>query len=1045
MMNPSLLFLLLVFALIFALSVAQKQDTEPIQVHFIIHSHQDPGWIVPFDDYTWKTRRTYDTFQEISHNFVYQEMSFLDDAVSKKPLKLETAERMEFVGGGWTLSDEACPTYQDYLRNMFTGHQYAQALMRHVGQPEPKIQALWNIDPFGHSRTISLDMALAMGIKYVVLNRIDQKLKNQLKDQKNLQFYWCKSEDQCILTHVLQDHYSAPKGFHFDGAGGGDYLSNVETKAISLIEQVKKQAQYFRTKQILIPYGDDFTHTSAMPVENLEKVLKEIRDNSADEKYAGVKFQFSTLSTYFSSLEKELQDKKIELQQYHTESRSDFFPYTHGVENDKYWTGYYTSHPMFKRQVRETSNLLRTAEIMSSFHMIQDSKKQNTTWHNEETELDDLSDTLLDSSRQLSLAQHHDAITGTSKSRTRRDFKERLVRSVQDTKLNVLQPSLSVLIRDTERQTIRVLTSEETLDVKKGQFIPLIVMNNLGYDRSDYCSIYISREHIRVYTLDGDVKRDIPFDILADADDHLELIFLAKNIPALGFRTVFVEYDAQTKSHVREYEAVAETTLSVKNTWTKLEFSEKALTSIAISEDAKSFGMSVTASHSLMVYNTSDSGDGAYVFIADHDANAVQFFPKMSIAEGEVMTEIRLHDGDAVIGENVRSPLTMTYRLYHSQDIRLGRFVEVTVTSDITSGTFTSNDLISRFQTDLSSGDVFFTDANGYQMQKRKREDEKGISGNYSPATQCMWIKDDTHQFSLLLHQAHGVSSQSDGSVEVMLARSTRSDDGWGANEPLRQDTRPSIAQFRFMLSPSSIDEHTVTSMAREFDHQFIAASHSESGEFYVTQLEYQSKHTTSFSPLNNTYPRLHILTLSPLVPLHLDEATEDTSTHQKEHSRFLLRLQNLDTSNLLKGVNLVDLFNLPNRRMQNITEWTVTLLSQKDQHFDPFKLSFAPNEIRTFIIQFEDTSPKDKDQATSGDTSIFAYLLGVVLALCFCIATVVLIVFFIVGSIRRRWVHVPSHNWMKLEPDTLDMDSSEEIERLQLEDSRDEFPEAAV
>jgi len=30
--------------------------------------------------------------------------------------------RLEFLNAGWSMSDEACPHYEDFINNMFIGH-----------------------------------------------------------------------------------------------------------------------------------------------------------------------------------------------------------------------------------------------------------------------------------------------------------------------------------------------------------------------------------------------------------------------------------------------------------------------------------------------------------------------------------------------------------------------------------------------------------------------------------------------------------------------------------------------------------------------------------------------------------------------------------------------------------------------------------------------------------------------------------------------------------------------------------------------------------
>jgi alpha-mannosidase len=59
--------------------------------------------------------------------------------------KLITQHRFEFVNGGWTASDEACLTYEDFIDNIVEGHNF---LKREFGVI-PKIA--WHADAFGHS------------------------------------------------------------------------------------------------------------------------------------------------------------------------------------------------------------------------------------------------------------------------------------------------------------------------------------------------------------------------------------------------------------------------------------------------------------------------------------------------------------------------------------------------------------------------------------------------------------------------------------------------------------------------------------------------------------------------------------------------------------------------------------------------------------------------------------------------------------------------------------------------------------------------------
>lgn len=55
--------------------------------------------------------------------------------------------RFEFISGGMSSSDEACPVFEDILNNIQTGHDF---LKREFGVV-PKVA--WHADAFGHSST----------------------------------------------------------------------------------------------------------------------------------------------------------------------------------------------------------------------------------------------------------------------------------------------------------------------------------------------------------------------------------------------------------------------------------------------------------------------------------------------------------------------------------------------------------------------------------------------------------------------------------------------------------------------------------------------------------------------------------------------------------------------------------------------------------------------------------------------------------------------------------------------------------------------------
>lgn len=91
-------------------------------------------------------------------------------------------------------------------------------------------------------------------------------------------------------------------------------------------------------------------------------------------------------------------------------------------------------------------------------------------------------------------------------------------------------------------------------------------------------------------------------------------------------------------------------------------------------------------------------------------------------------------------------------------------------------------EIVTRFDTDIESKGLFYTDSNGREMIKRQRDFretwkldlEEDISGNYYPVNAKIAIEDaiedaTQRRFAILTDRSHGGSSLRDGSIELMV------------------------------------------------------------------------------------------------------------------------------------------------------------------------------------------------------------------------------------------------------------------------------------
>ena len=270
-----------------------------------------------------------------------------------------------------------------------------------------------------------------------------------------------------------------------------------------------------------------------------------------------------------------------------------------------------------------------------------------------------------------------------------------------------------------------------------------------------------------------------------------EIAFLAK-VPALGFSTYFINKSSYWKklfyygskradSHTNE--------VSIENDFMKLRFSLDSgrLTSIT------DFTSDLTIALNQAFYwyeasignSVSSQASGAYIFRPNSSrpfnvstGNKAQ----IHIFRGPVVQEVR----------QVFSPfVSQVVRLYTGQ--RHAEFEYTVGPIPIDDGL--GKEVIARFDTNIESDGLYYTDANGREMQKRKRNyrqtwtlnNTEPVAGNYYPVNSRIYVKDAKKQLTVLTDRSLGGASLKSGSMELMVHRRLLVDDHRGVGEPLNE------------------------------------------------------------------------------------------------------------------------------------------------------------------------------------------------------------------------------------------------------------------
>lgn len=404
-----------------------------IEVFLVPHTHIDEGWLKTVTGYESEVHHILDSVvsslrKDADRRFTWGEVYYfktwyegLERANKKKEISyihhLIKSKRFFFVCYGIVQNDEALPSYYSIIEQITFGLNW----LKEKFDIEPKIA--WQIDPFGHDlRMVSL--LSQMGFDAYFINRVHFNIKAGMKKNKALEFIW-NIGDKNIFTHTLWKHYSSPEGLDFE-KNAPVTESNKEYKTNQFIRHVDTLVNDHRTNHLFIPVGDDFKFkNSERQYTSWERIIGQIKSNPSLAKKYDVKF--GSIGEYVDSIFKYSKENNIE----YPVVKHDFFPYQDGQE--AWWTGFYSTWPRLKRDTRRAEeSYFAASQLLSVAGNIHQTRQDNK--ENEEDNVSNLFhesfEKLQDSLIQISVGQHHDAITGTSRRATINDYFKRLASSI---------------------------------------------------------------------------------------------------------------------------------------------------------------------------------------------------------------------------------------------------------------------------------------------------------------------------------------------------------------------------------------------------------------------------------------------------------------------------------------------------------------------------------------------------------------------------------------------------------------------------------------
>nr|XP_054488743.1 epididymis-specific alpha-mannosidase [Agelaius phoeniceus] len=990
-----------------------------LRAFVVAHSHMDVGWVYTVQEsmHAYAANVYTTVIEELmkgkQRKFIAVEQEFFrlwwdmvaTDTQKQQVHQLLQEGRLEFVIGGQVMHDEAVTLIDDQILQLTEGHGF---LYETFGF---RPQFSWHVDPFGASATTPTLFALA-GFNAHLISRIDYDLKADMQKNKKLQFVWQGSPSlsarQEIFTHVMDQYsYCTPSHLPFSNRSGffwnglatfpdppkdGVYPNmslpvtdaNLHLYAQTMVANIKERAAWFRTGDVLWPWGCDKQFFNAsVQYSNMDLLVDYINKHSAE---FGVSVQYATVSDYFQAV----YSRNLT---WETRDSQDFLPYS--TEPFQAWTGFYTSRSTLKGIARRASSLLYAGESFFT---------QYVQKHPEGSVCKCKALKQLQSLRwAVSEVQHHDGITGTESPKVKDMYMNNLMYGM----LNVKKLMASIIFDiNNAKKDGEVYSSVYTKDSGEPGAadvdLYVVVYNPLAWNITTFVTVSVSSEAMSVY---DELGRSVPAQVQSSMESQSTYdLYILVAISGLSYRKYSIKpLEGQQPAFVGSSVKYKRRDLAragqqrqqlfpVVNSCYQIVFDQN--TNLMHSITDRETNQTVQFTQEFLEYHVNgDTKKGPisdnYLFAPNTSAVPVSKAVGLEVMSGSLMTEIRQYFYSNVTSQDyIYAVYTRLYSVPEGYD---GKLLCHRIEQEYSVGPLEFNrEAILRTSTSLNTRQLLYTDNNGYQMQKRpfKAYVNNTVARNYYPMVQTAYIEDDTTRLMLLAERAHGVSSQGNGQVEVMLHRRLWNNLEWDLSNNLTLNDSSVVRPVIWLILGSKAVTNTLyRTSGLALEHRPVVMFGALSGgdkPKLPRQLQQNSVHDLPVT----LPPNLHLQTLSiPGWRYSSNHVEQVHSIHMGEQqqgdpdfSRVLLRIRHLyevgedpvlsqpvivDLKSLLQGVGSVvaveersltgtwDVNTLerwkwktaqyPGKRFFNSTETS-----------EDFTVTVHPKEIRTFFVYFQ-------------------------------------------------------------------------------------------
>ena len=725
------------------------------------------------------------------------------------------SSQLDFVNGGWCMHDEAATHYMGMIDQTTLGHAFLKENLGVI----PKVG--WQLDPFGHSSTQSSFMSSLMGFDSLFFGRIDYQDLQLRHETRECEGLWDSSPNVGNpifwgLTGSYGGNYGDPGGFCFDVLCEDDPIVGDEEpmllqRVTDYVRLLGVQAQRTKGNHMMVTMGSDFQYQEAkLNFANLDLLIHSIlryQESKAIDIPGLLGEPYERIAVFYSNPDFYTKMK-------HTQSAvsggpvswstktDDFFPYADFPH--AYWTGYFTSRPALKRLERVGSSFLLAARQIESHHI---PKIGFDCCHGRP--LYDLEDA-------IGVAQHHDGVSGTSRQHVAYDYAKKIQAGINQAAVYAADKIRKLLFKASDApkflQNLQLcqLLNETICEVSEGvrgddEDVYVVVYNALGQQRTSFIGLPVGAPGTYVVSS----LHDGVSGVIATVDNFGKNVvyFPYGPLPPAGgaiFRLRMVSGETSSVPTVLQKHkdtvlsnGVLELHLKSKTNAIRIKTLQQKNKDKTVDGDgsgaeertAHQHGKDLDLFLKFGYYTSYDAGDqnsGAYIF-RPKDPNEV-----MTEIKPVNYTQVKVDGSVVELRVHYEKPwVQQVLRMFSGQP-----YIDVEwQVGPIPVDDGVGKEVVARYDFNIDTKGVWYTDSNGREFQKRVRSfrptwnltEHEFVAGNYYPVNAASYMEDDQASVAIVTDRSQGVGSLADGSLEFMVHRRMIARDNRGVGECLNE------------------------------------------------------------------------------------------------------------------------------------------------------------------------------------------------------------------------------------------------------------------